>query len=594
MPLEYDDRSLRIIGCNTRGLRFYDSATPPALKAEIYLDADCNLIVGSSTAGAAASNPLTLTVSTTNNVTGSGHTHQVLSSSSPGQSAVLLATDSNGDLILRDLTLRGGDLRNDAGTLTITPTVTVASAAGAVGDAIKFNADTLTITGTTAITTAPFAAYTFAQPTFDFSSTATMSHGATVYIANAPADPDVAISEAYALFIGAGQSYMANCLVLGQSLDDWIEPVATQGLLSGQRRLTDITPAVAPFGSDIILTYTGAGSKAPIGHHFRLETRLGANDNAGVVQGVRIAYLNATTGVTKGNQTGDAKALYVLSTNSLPDLPTATTTTLIGVEADAVNDGTGTTTNAIGVRALARQDGGAGGGAITSAYALYADVQRSAGSLAITTGYGLYVDTLFGTTTYGVYIADQTGGTNYGLYIVNATTLALWVDDGITRLDGDLAVGVGANPSARLHVLEDTAGAEVLRLETVATNDDPTYRVLQARVATTDATATTLQTIAITASNTYLIETRVLARRTGGAGGTAEDGAGYVVRGTYKTVAGTVTLIGAILADYTAEDQVLWDATLVISGTNVIVQVTGAALNNVTWHATTVVSLVGT
>ena len=51
---------------------------------------------------------------------------------------------------------------------------------------------------------------------------------------------------------------------------------------------------------------------------------------------------------------------------------------------------------------------------------------------------------------------------------------------------------------------------------------------------------------------------------------------------------------GGVYADYTAEDQALWDATLVISGTNVIVQVTGAALNNVTWHCTTKIQNVGT
>ncbi|MGD0948619.1 MAG: hypothetical protein ABSA52_14460 [Candidatus Binatia bacterium] len=43
-----------------------------------------------------------------------------------------------------------------------------------------------------------------------------------------------------------------------------------------------------------------------------------------------------------------------------------------------------------------------------------------------------------------------------------------------------------------------------------------------------------------------------------------------------------------------AEDQAGWDATLVPSGMNVIVRVTGAAGNNITWHVTTVVQYVGT
>ena len=92
---------------------------------------------------------------------------------------------------------------------------------------------------------------------------------------------------------------------------------------------------------------------------------------------------------------------------------------------------------------------------------------------------------------------------------------------------------------------------------------------------------------------TVQLEAVVTARRTGGSAGTAEDGAAYIVRGAYKTVAGVVTLIGAIGLIYTAEDQPGWDCTLTISGTNVLVRVTGAVNNNVTWHCTARVWRVG-
>lgn len=198
-----------------------------------------------------------------------------------------------------------------------------------------------------------------------------------------------------------------------------------------------------------------------------------------------------------------------------------------------------------------------------------------------------------------------TGGGQFSFHPV-ATANFIVNEDGVDsdfRVEGDTLTNllftdgsadkVGINqstPAARFHVTEPTAGNEAFRIETTATNDDPNYKVYQNRVATTDATVTTLQTIAITASNTYQIEARVQARRTGGTSGTAEDAASYVVRGTYKTVTGAVTLVGAVTADYTAEDQAGWDATLTISGTNVLVQVTGAANNNVTWHGTTIVS----
>ena len=107
---------------------------------------------------------------------------------------------------------------------------------------------------------------------------------------------------------------------------------------------------------------------------------------------------------------------------------------------------------------------------------------------------------------------------------------------------------------------------------------------IQGYVTTTDATVTTVATIAIPASTTVVIEAHVAARRTGGGAGSAEDGAGYVVRGTYKNVAGTATLIGSVNADYTAESQAGWDATFTASGGNVLVRVTGAVNNNVSWY----------
>jgi hypothetical protein len=134
----------------------------------------------------------------------------------------------------------------------------------------------------------------------------------------------------------------------------------------------------------------------------------------------------------------------------------------------------------------------------------------------------------------------------------------------------------------------------ILRLASDATNDDPQYDIYQGRAATTDATVTTLNTIAIAASKTYLIEARVVARRTGGTAGTADDGAAYIRRAVYKTAAGVVTLIGSVQDGLTSESVAGWDCTLDISGTNVRVRVTGAVDTNITWHSTVKVQEVGT
>lgn len=111
-----------------------------------------------------------------------------------------------------------------------------------------------------------------------------------------------------------------------------------------------------------------------------------------------------------------------------------------------------------------------------------------------------------------------------------------------------------------------------------------------ATVNTTNATQTTLATVAISANYTYQIDAWVVARRTGGTSGTADDGASYHRRASYTTKSGTVTLMGSVQTIGTdAEDQAGWDVTLDVSTTNVRVRVTGAANNNVTWSGDIVV-----
>lgn len=112
----------------------------------------------------------------------------------------------------------------------------------------------------------------------------------------------------------------------------------------------------------------------------------------------------------------------------------------------------------------------------------------------------------------------------------------------------------------------------------------------QATVNTTDATVTTLQTIATASDTSYLVESRIVGRRTGGGAGSADDTAAYFIRALYKNVAGTLSV--NIMSTDTYEDQSAWDAALTTSSTNIIVQVTGAVSNNVTWTTTTTVNKV--
>lgn len=106
-------------------------------------------------------------------------------------------------------------------------------------------------------------------------------------------------------------------------------------------------------------------------------------------------------------------------------------------------------------------------------------------------------------------------------------------------------------------------------------------------VSTTNATVTTLATYTLPSSTTYGVEAIVVARRTGGSSGTAEDGARYKLSAVYKNVAGTATIIGSVHQEQVDEDQAGWDATLDVTGATVRVRVTGAANNNIDWKVIT-------
>ena len=112
------------------------------------------------------------------------------------------------------------------------------------------------------------------------------------------------------------------------------------------------------------------------------------------------------------------------------------------------------------------------------------------------------------------------------------------------------------------------------------------YFPIQARVATTDATVTTLYAASIPVDHSVIVSGYVVARRTGGSAGSANDGAGYRVEFVAKNTSGTAALIGAGSVTVLGESQAGWDVTLSASGGTIHVRVTGAANNNVSWRWT--------
>jgi hypothetical protein len=108
-----------------------------------------------------------------------------------------------------------------------------------------------------------------------------------------------------------------------------------------------------------------------------------------------------------------------------------------------------------------------------------------------------------------------------------------------------------------------------------------------AKLTTTNNTTTTLQTIPVPLNSAVLIAANIVCRKTAGAGvGTVGEANGYVRTTVAKNVAGVVTL-GTIQSSYTSEDIGAFNATFQVSGTNVLVRVTGSANNTVDWSTIT-------
>ena len=159
-----------------------------------------------------------------------------------------------------------------------------------------------------------------------------------------------------------------------------------------------------------------------------------------------------------------------------------------------------------------------------------------------------------------------------------------------TAASSVVALGVanagGVVSETSLTVTGPSTNTVVQTLKATATNDDPQALTVFTRATTTDATPTAMWTFDMTADTSYLFHAKVIGRRTGGASGAAGDSAVYLVFGGIVDITGTATAIGAgTTTAITLEDQAGWDCAFGVSGGNVLLNITGAVNNNVTWHA---------
>lgn len=149
--------------------------------------------------------------------------------------------------------------------------------------------------------------------------------------------------------------------------------------------------------------------------------------------------------------------------------------------------------------------------------------------------------------------------------------------------------------AARVNCIQNTVDTKVLRVETEQSSGDNVIQdTIQTKILTTNATATPSSTVAATATGyTYMIDTIVVAQRTGGSGA-AGDGASYRLQGHFRNIAGTVTQPTATTKTVIHETSGGMDCDFEISGVNIRLTATGAATTNMTWHATSKIHFLST
>lgn len=203
-------------------------------------------------------------------------------------------------------------------------------------------------------------------------------------------------------------------------------------------------------------------------------------------------------------------------------------------------------------------------------------------------------------------INDATGLSSCSLFVKQGTKYAVVVksrgstgdplmefrssaDAVLSGVDNSGNLGVGITPDGgltpKVHVYQSSLGSEVMRLESAATNDDPSVKTYQNRVTTTNNTFTTIHTVSCSTSGViYRIKAEIIGHRTGGSGGAADDGVSFEIKGTFKNSGGTLTLIGVVEL-VAQKSNVNTNAQLSINTTDVRIQVKGDTNNNYTWHA---------
>ena len=155
---------------------------------------------------------------------------------------------------------------------------------------------------------------------------------------------------------------------------------------------------------------------------------------------------------------------------------------------------------------------------------------------------------------------------------INSATPHLQINN-----NGQVSIGTLIPATDKLLQVKGNIRHENANLNNILFDVDSEY------IQTTNNTETTLYTIPVSSGSIVTIESRINAKKLSGAGdGNNGDGNGYIRTVKAKNIGGVVT-IGSIQSSFTSEDINTFGVTYTISGTNVLLRVTGSANNIVDW-----------
>jgi len=152
--------------------------------------------------------------------------------------------------------------------------------------------------------------------------------------------------------------------------------------------------------------------------------------------------------------------------------------------------------------------------------------------------------------------------------------------DEVLRVSASGHVGIGTgDPISTLHV----NGTFQIGVPSV-------YRIFQGTTTTSDDSATNIQTIETASDTSYLLEVRVIGRRTSGSGDAGDTGT-YIRCVTVKNIGGTVSF-GTPTDIHTDVDGAWGAVSFFASSNNLNVRVTGASGVNISWASTAFLQLI--